>query len=360
LNNKRLASSVKDLSEQSDLNHNSNLTGLINNSLGKTLGKTQIPEKPIQSLTIEKPPMIFREKINSRSTETLLSDMLDKNKSIKKLYCKAVKNYNGSPEPPINHPLVFEQDEIIQVTNFADAEWFAGVKFLFNGSPLFENFYRVEGFFPKKAIEIINTKQTLDIYSWYLSDCSREKAEEILDKITYHTCFKNVFVVRSKNNTDFAISIAYLEKKVHFKIHEQYFGANCLVEDVRNGGFLQKDFNQKNESNVIFKYFSLEKRYFLSIVELVEFYKKNKFNNFENLGVSYREAIPKPIGIALALDNFYLEANKSEINLNRSEKCFIAKIDDKNEKCLIFNVQGLMDYIPLKCLQIIQDFRKAS
>lgn len=351
--NKRLASSVKDLSEQSD----SSSTGLIKRN-SENSGKTQILEKQIESQQ-QKPTMIFRERINSRSTETLLSERLEKSKSIKKVYCKAINKYNGLPEPPINRPLVFELDEIIQITNFCDAEWFAGVKFLFNGSPLFETFYRVEGFFPRKAIEMINTKQTLDIYSWYLSDCSREMAEEILDKITYHTCFKNVFVVRSKNNTDYAISIAYLEKKIHFKIHEQYFSAKCLVEDVKNGGFLQKDFGKNNESNVTIKYFSLEKRYFLSIVELVEFYKKNKFNSYENLGLSYREAIPKPIGVALALENFYLEANKSEVVLKKLEKCFIARIDDRNEKCLVFNVQGLMDYVPSKCLQIIEDFRKA-
>ena len=80
----------------------------------------------------------FRERFKSRSTETLSNPKTvnettnAQNKFVgkaaqiipKTIYCEAINKYSGLPKPPINHPLLFESGDILQITNFNDSNGF--------------------------------------------------------------------------------------------------------------------------------------------------------------------------------------------------------------------------------------------
>jgi hypothetical protein len=92
---------------------------------------------------------------------------------------------------------------------------------------------------------------------------------------------------------------------------------------VKNGGFFARTnvsgTNLAVEKTLALKYFYLDKRYFWSIADLITFYGENEFLlGFNNLGLPYREAMPKPIFTALAnQSNLSLVENEDEIELEK-------------------------------------------
>jgi len=192
-------------------------------------------------------------------------------------------------------------------------------------------------------------------------------AVRILNKVTLYTRFKHVFMVRSKNDTNFAITVAYLDSQnrtqiIHLKINETHFDPKSLVADVssRNGGFLVGNNvsvlnnSDNREITVTSKYFYLDKRYFWSIVDLIKYYRENEFLlGFNNLGLPYREAMPKPIFTTLA--NLSLLEYEDEIELEKSQEYFVVKIDDEKDRFLVYNQNGEMGYASKKMLKIVED-----
>ncbi len=246
--------------------------------------------------------------------------------------------------------------------------WWKGVKYKFNGSLELKQTYKLEGYFSKNNIQLINPKETLDIYSWYLRDCSRNDAERILTKIRVFTnCKENVFLVRSKNEKEieYAISVSFNNKILHLKIIESYFDPKWLVTDcsLKNSGFsLINNVNNdcKNLTVLTTKYFSLDERYFLSLADLIDFYRRNSLQivnfQYEKLGISYREVMPKPIAASLALENFLPKnVNDYDIELKQLRTYFVVKIwiEMSKEKYLVFDENGELGYAFKNLIKII-------
>jgi hypothetical protein len=270
------------------------------------------------------------------------------------IYCKAHCKYKGSPKPPSPKiALQFEPGDIIQINDFSDSKWWSGIKYVFNGSPLANDLFREEGYFLKSHIKLINPNEDLSIYSWYLSKCcDREMAEMILNRIRVHTkCTQTVFMVWPSNEMNYSITVSDADESsvIHYEVSEKYFSVKNLVEDssLKNGGFFEENnFGSllKQESCLVeTKFFSIEKRHFRNMINLVDFYK----NTF---GLSYREALPRPIYIALACDNF--QANdEDEICLRKGEKYFVISENSSVNKCLVFDKKGLVGFVAKKLLR---------
>jgi hypothetical protein len=316
--------------------------------------------------------------LKSKSTETLCEPLSSTNKrnklldlvgtktNSKLIYCLALNKYTGTPKPPFHPALVLNPGDIVQITEFRDSEWWKGVKHRFNGSKMFSDYFKVEGYFPKNDIKLINSNENLEMYSWYLRDCDRDMAVRILNKVTLYTSFKHVFMVRTKNDTTFAMTVAFKDslnqtQVNHLKINETYFDPKSLVVDVslRNGGFLLRNSISVTyfaEKTVTSKYFHIDKRYFWSIVDLIEFYRVNEFKQSKNIGMPYREAMPKPIFTTLANhSNQSLLENEDEIELEKSQEYFVVKIDDEKDRFLVYNRNGEMGYASKKMLKIVED-----
>ena len=270
------------------------------------------------------------------------------------IYCKSHSKYKGSPKPPSSkRALQFEPGDIIQINDFSDSKWWSGIKYVFNGSPLANDLYREEGYFLKSHINLINPHEDLSIYSWYLSKCcDREMAERILKSIRVYTkCTKTVFMVWSSNEMHHSITVSVNDESdfIHYEVSENYFNVKNLVEDsnLKNGGFFEeKNFDSllKQESCLVeTKYFSIEKRNFRNMIDLVDFYK----NTF---GLSYRESLPRPIYIALAYDNFQA-IDADEICLRKGEKYFVISENSSVNKFLVFDKTGLVGFASKKLLR---------
>lgn len=285
------------------------------------------------------------------------------------VYCKVINEYKGEERPsPFSHTLLhLEPNDIIQVIEYEDMTWWKGVKYKFNGSLELKQTYKLEGFFSKSNIQLINSKETMDIYSWYLRDCTRDDAERILNKIRIFTnCKENVFLVRSKNNqVEYAISVSFNNRIVHFKIIESFFDPKWLVTDcsLKNSGFLlinNVNNDCKNLTVLTSKYYSLDERYFLSLVDLIDFYRENSLQavncQCEKLGISYREIMPMPIAASLALENFLPKnLNDYDIELKQLRTYFVVKIwiEMNKEKYLVFDENGELGYAFKKLMKII-------
>ena len=110
-------------------------------------------------------------------------------------------------------------------------------------------------------------------------------------------------------------------------------------------------------------YYSIDKRHFASVVDLVNFYKLNSlqeyFHDYDTtLGTSYREAMPRPIYTARALTDFVPNTentannNDQQIELKASLKYFVINEDNPNW-CYVFNVNGLIGYVPRNYLEAL-------
>ena len=136
------------------------------------------------------------------------------------VYCKALFKYKGFPIPPLKPVLLFDQDEIIQLTDYDDDEWWRGVKLRFRGAEADMAMYKEEGYFPRNYVKNVDVRSDLNFYSWYLSGDNKELAIKILYRLMPYNSLKPVFLVRSRSKRDagYAISFTHNNKIFHIKV----------------------------------------------------------------------------------------------------------------------------------------------
>ena len=120
---------------------------------------------------------------------------------------------------------MFDQDEIIQLTDFDDDEWWRGFKLRFNGSPNDISLFKEEGYFPRSHMKHIDIKNFLEFYSWYLPE-ERDMAVKILTRANDCSIdYKSLFMVRKRSEKEpgHAISLIHNNKIFHIKINENEF-----------------------------------------------------------------------------------------------------------------------------------------
>ena len=294
--------------------------------------------------------------------------------SAQSVYCKALFKYKGFPRPPVQLTplLTLDQDEIVQLVDFDDDEWWRGFKLSFNGTPSDTLAYKEEGYFPRTNVKIIDAKDDLDFYAWYLRDCDRDMAIKILYRLMPYNSLKTVFLVRSRSNREsggLAISFCFNNKIFHIKINETFFsdvelrksdlGGYYTLNSTTTNTILPKPFEQHSSLKKL--YFSIDKRYFLTIIDLVNFYKENSLQEYfhdygTNLGTAYREVMPRPLYTAKAKADFTPSAdgsttgNDQQVELKAGQKYFVINEDNPNW-CYGFNANGLMGYVPRNYLE---------
>ena len=62
--------------------------------------------------------------------------------------------------------------------------------------------FKEEGYFPRSNVKIIDAKDDLDYYPWYLRDCDREMAIKILYRLMPYNSLKTIFLVRSRTKRE--------------------------------------------------------------------------------------------------------------------------------------------------------------
>jgi len=229
-----------------------------------------------------------------------------------------------------------------------DSTWWLGEKLRFNGSPMFNDVFRETGYFQKKHIKLISTKDDLEIYSWYCSrDCSIEIAEKILKRIKFYTSSKeNIFMVWSRNVMDYTISVCSSNKcVVHFEVSQNLFDIGDLSEDLtlNSAGFLEKNHSKiekETPSLVETRFFSIDKRHFRHMVDLINFYGKD-------FGVSFREVLPRPIYTTMAVDS-YQSMHEHDISIKKGNKYFVISEDANKNEYLIFDQVGQVGFMSKK------------
>ncbi len=100
--------------------------------------------------------------------------------------------------------------------------------------------------------------------------------------------------------------------------------------------------------------------YFLSLVDLIDYYKENPLEQFLNgqvtsLGVSFREAMPTPLYVAkvsVSVDET-LKQRDNMLELRMGERCFVVKGEDEHGWVYAFNVNGLLGYVRSQRLEEI-------
>lgn len=157
-----------------------------------------------------------------------------------------------------------------------------------------------------------------------------------------------------KNANDYTITVYSLVDNCvsHIEVSEKILDIKNLKEDLTqiNGGFLENinncpEMDEKKGSVVEMRFFSLDKRYFRNMLDLVKFYNAS-------FGVSYREALPKPIYQTLAVDNIHLRDNQY-ISLKKGNKYFVIRENTNENEYLLFDQTGLVGIAFKKHLKII-------
>ena len=291
------------------------------------------------------------------------------------MYCKALCKYDGSPEPPslLKPVLLFEQNELIElVSNFEDkdTEWCHGVRLRT------KRFLSEQGYFPRYCVQnIVDVKSELAFYSWYFQG-NKELATKILNRIAPYAKSKPVFLVResSQKQKGYVISFNYSNKVQNITINNNYFSHADLDanKDAECSWFLQKtniqqEKNQQLASNAL--YYSIEKRNFLSISELVDFFVNNSLEDSfpgvkTTLGTPYREMLPTPLFTAVSKSDYQpilqngngIMHNNSDdpplMELKKGETYFVFKEVVNRKIFLVFDSDGLIGYVPISAVTI--------
>ena len=317
------------------------------------------------------------------------------------VFCKALFKYKGFPRPPapLTPTLALDQDEIVHLLDFDDDEWWRGFKLIFNGGPSALAEFREEGYFPRSNVKIIDAKDDLDYYPWYLRDCDREMAIKILYRLMPYNSLRTIFLVRSRTKREnsnigngggdggsLAISFSFSNKIFHIKINENFFSdAELRVDESStsvnfftstantNGSSLPMPLEQHSSLKKL--YYSIDRRHFLSIIDLVNFYKENSLQEYfhayaTTLGTAYRECMPHSLYTAKAKADFMPKTetdnksnnnegsggggrssnNDQQVEMRMGQKYFVVNEDNPNW-CYGFNVNGLMGYVPRNYLE---------
>ena len=289
------------------------------------------------------------------------------------LHCKSYYKYKGVPKPPFKQMLLFEENELVYVVDYDDDEWWKGYKFSFktkNGG----DFYKEEGYFPKTYVKKIELKNEFHFNSWYLAG-DRDLATLILNRLISFTNSKSIYLVRSRAKVEnsFAISFTHNNKVGHLKINQEKFDSSFLKYDeqhanknVYNCGYFVADPGAETSNNLpvgVNDFYSIDKRKFLSISDLIRYYSDNSlqeyFHDYDvKLENSFRDCLPVPLYTVRAKQNFQpqLDIDNSQMELKVNEKYFVLNDEDDNWY-YVFDVNALLGYVPKTYLEVFNSSR---
>ena len=268
----------------------------------------------------------------------------------------------------------------------------------FNGAVKDMPLYKEEGYLPRAYIEQVNNiDECLRVNSWYLSGSGsgsgrgsnddeakqRQYAMTILMRCLScaRVSTKNLFLVRpsrraaqssASGSGGHSITFTHLGKLLHIKINEIMAAPsqmNKIETKCAGGGLSLTRFQMRDATNEASReeakrfYCINDCNFFLSIVDLINFYKENRLENFLNgsvasLGVSFREAMPTPLYAAKYLGKSNGTTtngvdssgggNRVVLELEVGEKCFVVK-DDEGESeygwVYAFNVNAMLGFV---------------
>ena len=302
-------------------------------------------------------------------------------------HCKSIHEYKGTPKPPIItglNPLYFEPNEIIWIIEGNDTEfnekyheWKRGYKLRFNGSLKDLPLYKDDGYFPLTHTQYVDAKECLDIYSWYLNEEQREYAINVLMRAISSDAVsnKNLFLLRpskgrgggggggngrnGESSIGHSITFTHQMKVFHIKVNMSVW----LKSRMKNVGlyFVRNTEENNQMTSVMTKFYDINNQaYFLSLVDLIDYYKENSLEQFLNgqvtsLGVSFREAMPTPLYVAKVghLMDETLMQRDDILELRMGERCFVVKGEDENGWVYAFNANGLLGYVRSQRLEEI-------
>ncbi len=194
----------------------------------------------------------------------------------------------------------------------SNADVCIGFKLLFNNrisrNVSDNHFFKETGLIPKSCLGKFDELNDLNFYSWFFNG-DKSMACLIMEKLS------------SNDSTLFMVRISHSKFVITFKLRDQNIkhinietNINTYFESVNGENYYLK--SNKNEigllPNVISNgscFYSIDKqRYFKSIVHLVEFFMNNSLSDYykeiEKLGKSYRDALPNPVSVSIAINDF--------------------------------------------------------
>lgn len=286
---------------------------------------------------------------------------------------RAIYRYDGRPDPPELPVLIFNEGDLIQVTDDDDDYWWKG--YLIKSKKLqLQNLTKEEGYFPssyvkmysnemkKNSISVNNqNKNNLEEYLWF-APVDRNTADLILNRIQNFPA-QTLFMVRCRQEGGYAISIKCNGLVDHIKINVTYLDSlgntiNNLSSSLHHSLSLNLNGSMNKETSASV-FYSIDQRNFSSVVGLVKFYCQNTLKeNFPQLettlGIPYREALPTPISIAIAMHDYDPLTNPNntgeQIDLHTLNKYFILN-KEPNGWWRVYNSDGLIGYAPGGYLQ---------
>ena len=174
---------------------------------------------------------------------------------------------------------------------------------------------------------------------------------------------RSLFMVRKRSHKDpgYAISFIHGNKIFHIKINSNTF--NLSEMNGENSYFIVNSIASSflNQEEIKQQFFSIDNRHFLSIAELINFYKEHTLDQYlhgqlATLGTSYREALPTPKYVAIASEDFVTDSTSKEnlVELKKSQMYFVIREENIGFVwAYLFDVTGLVGYAPKKCLDVI-------
>lgn len=264
---------------------------------------------------------------------------------------KAIFRYDGRPPPYQQPALLFNQGDIIQVTDDDDDDWWRGYLM---AKP------NKEGYFPRRHVRVIKNSPLdfdypLDDYPWF-SPVDRGIAELILNRIP-NDPQQTLFMVRKRLEGGYAISIKYNGAVDHIKINLIDINSTLSPLILINNSASNEPINDVNAQSYLF---SIDQQHnFDSIVSLVNYYSahvlKDNFPQLDTtLGTAFKNALPVPISTARAMhdyDPLHVPNNSGEqIELIKSNTYYVLN-KEPNGWWRVFNAEGLIGYVPGSYLQ---------
>lgn len=319
--------------------------------------------------------------LNSEPEEpTLLDEKIPIDKKDYLFIAKVFFPYDGKPIPPYLNQRFLELSigQFVRVTetNFGEC-WkgyisvsdlvidfkiynFKEIEFIFVKQEDIQTKEEIVGLFPQKYVRVwtpdeVNLENVNESnYMWYLS-AEREYAELILRRLSESSeklASSTLFLLRPKQDLkhkDSCAAISFMYNKVVNHV--------LVKNDVDEDADEEID-PQTNETKKAEKYY-ISKIKFNSIVELVNYYRKNSLSEIisdfnTTLEIPYLQVLPNSIGKVIAQENYIPPgSNKNianQIKLEAGRHYFLVR-KESNAWWLIYNQEGLLGLAPVSYLK---------